>query len=134
MTSSQFEDFKSDINLRRFITVRGQYDHFHRYENAPDQVAFLRNLHRHLFKWTAVIEVFHDDRELEFFMVMQHINSKIMPFIQIKELGSCEMQAEDILRYLVDEYGAKRYYKVTVSEDGENDGTIEWDPSTLSNR
>ena len=134
MTSFQFSDFKEDVTIRRFITVRGQYDHFHRYKDAPDEVAFLRNLHRHLFKWTAKIEVFHDDRELEFFMVMRHINVNIMPFIQIPELGSCEMQAEDILEYLVNEYGAKRYYQVTVSEDGENDGTIEWDPRPITNR
>ena len=134
MTFSAYSEFKEDVALKRYISVRGQYDGFHAYKDAPDEVAFLRHNHRHLFKWTAKIEVLHDDRELEFFMVMKDINVHIMPFLQMKELGSCEMQAEFILENLVNKYGPKRYYSVTVSEDGENDGSIEWNPSPIIDR
>ena len=134
MTFSAFDEFKEYNCITRYITVRGQYDGFHKWADAPDEVAFLKNLHRHLFKWEATIQVYHDDRELEFFMVQKQINTAIMPFLQMKELGSCEMQAEFILGCLVNEYGPRRRYTVAVSEDGENDGAVEWDPSRIYNR
>lgn len=115
--------------LRRFIKVRGQYDGFHKYENAPEKVAFLRNSHRHLFKWEAQIEVFHDDRELEFFLVQMDINRQILPFIQhTGNLGSCEQQAERILDGIKNSYGDHRHIQVIVSEDGESDGIVNWYP------
>lgn len=117
--------------LSRYIEVTGQYDGFHKYEDAPDEVAFLRHNHRHLFKWKATIQVFHEDRELEFFMVLAKINQMIIPFVQVHKggnLGSCEMQAEFILDGLKNTYKDNRYYKVEVSEDGENTGIVVWTP------
>lgn len=119
--------------LKRYIEVKGQYDGFHKYEDAPDQVAFLRNNHRHLFKWEATIEVFHDDRELEFFLVQAEVNKCILPFLQINKganLGSCEQQGEIILNGLKAAYGEDRFYLVKVSEDGENAGIVRWSPTT----
>lgn len=111
------------------ITVRGQYEGFHAYENAPDEVAFLKSSHRHMFKWEASIEVAHDDRELEFFMVKMYLERNVLPFTTMgANLGSCEQQAERILEGLVNKYGPDRHYLVTVSEDGENDGHIDWVP------
>lgn len=111
--------------LQRYIIVRGQYDGFHKYEHAPEEVAFLKNLHRHLFKWEAEIQVFHDDRELEFFMVQALINREILPFCtQLLDLGSCEQQAERILKGLINAYGTDRSYLIGVSEDGENGARV----------
>lgn len=50
-----------------YITVRTEYEGFHYYPNAgkiDPRIQFLENEHRHLFKVSAIIEVFHDDREL----------------------------------------------------------------------
>ena len=114
---------------RRYLVVRDQYEGFHKYEDAPAEVAFLKYRHRHMFKWTDKIEVFHDNRELEFFMVKDVIKKEIMPFVvMLDNLGSCEQQAERILDGLLNAYGPDRYYSVIVSEDGENDGEIEWSP------
>lgn len=126
-TPSIFSEFKDQCIARRYITVRGQYDGFHKYEDAPEEVAFLKARHRHLFKWEASIEVFHDDRELEFFIVQNNVYKTILPFLRQRDnLGSCEQQAEIILGGLVNSYGPKRHYIVTVSEDGENSGTVIW--------
>lgn len=115
--------------LSRYIIVRGQYDGFHWYKKAPDEVAFLRARHRHLFKWEAKVQVFHSDRELEFFMVQAAINRQILPFCtQLDNLGSCEQQAERILEGLINAYGPDRNYSVEVSEDGENAGFIKYKP------
>lgn len=115
--------------LFRLIIVTGEYDGFHWYEGAPEEVAFLKNRHRHLFKWRAEIQVFHDERELEFFMVKATINRQIIPFItQIDNLGSCEEQAARIVKGLINMYGADRWISVEVSEDGENGGAFSFNP------
>lgn len=119
-----------NLLVSRFITVRGDYVGFHAYENAPDEVAFLRNNHRHKFYWEAKIQVLHDDRELEFFIVKNMIETEIIPFTTMQQnLGSCEMQAERILEGLVNAYGDKRTYIVAVSEDNESDGFVIYDPT-----
>lgn len=121
--------------LKRYIRVTDRYEGFHRYEDAPDQVAFLRESHRHMFHVEATIEVFHDDRELEFFMVKDVLKHQIVPFVSLSgNLGSCEQQAERILTGLKNTYGDKRYMKVEVAEDGENGGIVEWNPHTLTSR
>lgn len=125
---SDYHRLKSQAGkIERCITVSGQYEGFHKYKDAPDEVAFLKHLHRHIFKWEATVEVFHDDREIEFFMMQTQINRLVLPFINYTEdLGSCEQQAERILEGLVNLYGATRNYSVEVSEDGENSATVIW--------
>lgn len=114
------------MTLTRYINVKTQFIGFHKYEAAPDVVAFLKANHRHVFKIQCTIEVTHDDRELEFFMVQNKLDMEIVPFIQLKPLGSCEMIAEDILKGLFHAYGKDRAYAVDVSEDGENSGGCTW--------
>lgn len=116
---------------RTFIIVRTQFVGFHKYENAPDEVAFLKNTHRHLFKVSCELETFHNDRELEFFMVHMTLEREILPFVQLK-LESCEQMASRILDGLINAYGTHRYYSVVVSEDGENDGKITYSPDIYS--
>ena len=125
--SKRIYDEQKDQSLQRFITVRGDYDGFHWYEGAPEEVAFLKHRHAHLFKWEVTIEVFHDDRELEFFMVRDVIRKEILAFTNMLDnLGSCEMQAERLLQGLINAYGIDRHYTVTISEDGRDDGTCVW--------
>lgn len=119
---------KTEHLINRYITVTGEYEGFHWYEDAPDEVAFLKNRHRHMFKWSAEISVDHDNRELEFFMVRFMLEREVLPYIKLQDnLGSCEQQAERILNGLIEAYG-QRYYRVTVSEDGENSGSVEYIP------
>lgn len=127
-----YEQYKHAAVQRTYINVRGQYEGFHAYENAPDQVAFLKNSHRHIFKWRVTIQVFGTDRELEFFIVKSVLEREILAYTRLKSnLGSCEQQAEEILKGLVNAYGPHRQYMVRVSEDGENDGFVMWHPRDL---
>lgn len=122
-------------NYERYITVKHQYEGFHWYADAPDQVAFLKNRHRHMFHVEATLEVFHDDRELEFFIVKDTLIRQILPFTALLDnLGSCEQQAERIIEGLINAYGEKRRISVTVSEDNESSGQVIWDPNSLFNR
>lgn len=119
-----------NVHKNRYIVVRYDFVGYHKYENAPAEVAFLKNLHRHLFKVECTIQVNHSDRELEFFMVKNKIENTIQPFITISELGSCEMIANDILEGLLNAYGEDRFMQVRVSEDGESDGIVTYSPKS----
>ena len=93
---------------------------FHKYDNAPEKVKFLRNLHRHKFYIKVGIEVFHDDRELEFFMVQEALNN----FLKDKnQINSCEMLAKDIKKWIEKTYD--RTCLVEVWEDKENGARVE---------
>jgi hypothetical protein len=109
------------MSRRRFVVIRTQREAFHQYEEAPDEVAFLRYPHRHIFHFTAKIQVSGADRELEFFMVQRKIQG-VLPETDI--YSSCESKAEFLLDYLLTEYGNHRSIIVEVSEDGENSAIV----------
>ena len=109
--------------MKTFICVRWQFEGFHSYPSAPGEVAFLKNVHRHLFKCSAKIEVFHDDRELEFFIVQRKLRS-IFDNVGSDSM-SCEMIANKVVSYVLDTYPG-RSVTVEVSEDGENSSIVEY--------
>ena len=111
--------------IKQFIKVRWQFEGFHKWNKAPEEVKFLRNLHRHLFICTAKIEVDHGDRELEFFIVQKRLRNK---FKNNKySYRSCEMIAVDILRECK-KFVNNRVIEIEVSEDGENSAIVEFFP------
>jgi hypothetical protein len=117
--------------IQRYIEVKNDFIGFHAYKDAPDEVAFLKNRHRHRFYVRSIMTVKHDDRELEFFMVQDFIATKVIPYLPHNDLGSCEMIAEFILWGLVNQYDDDRFYSVTVSEDQENEGCVEYSPDNI---
>ena len=113
-----------------YIRIRTEFEGFHCYPIASQidpRIAFLEKEHRHMFKVEVKIGVTHLDRELEFFLVKWSLQD----FIKGGNMNhkSCEMMATDILNdHLIPSYGANRYYEITVSEDGESDGIVEYRP------
>jgi hypothetical protein len=122
---------------KTYIRVRTEFEGFHFYPGAGlinSKIAFLEKEHRHMFKVEVKISVDHLDRELEFFLVKCALQDFIKSGNQNHK--SCEMMATDILQqHLIPNYGNQRYYEITVSEDGESDGIVEYIPtfSTTSN-
>lgn len=116
-------------SVKTFIKVRTEFEGFHHYPNAgkiDPRIEFLEHEHRHMFKVEVTISVTHTDRELEFFLVKWALNDFIKSGNQNHK--SCEMIATDILNdHLLPKYG-QRYYTITVSEDGESDGIVEYRP------
>ncbi len=107
-----------------FITVKAEKAGFHCWPNAPKEVEFLRHKHRHLFKVEAEIQVYTDDRELEFFIVQKQLNH-ILDEIFAENLRnlSCEMIAEKVQTKLKKRFPREfesRNINVRVLEDGEN--------------
>lgn len=116
-------------HTKTFIRVRTQFEGYHHYPNAgkiDPRIEFLENEHRHMFKVEAKISVDHLDRELEFFLVKWKLEERIKEGQM--DHKSCEMIATDLLEHLMAEYGTGRYYEITVSEDGESDGIVEYTP------
>ena len=108
--------------MKSSIVVRTSFEGIHKYSDAPQEVAFLREPHRHLFVVEVEMEVFHSDRELEFIMVKHNLNK----FLFSKPFGirsSCEQMASEIITFLVGAYG-ERQMIVGVFEDGENGGRV----------
>lgn len=110
---------------KSFIIVRGQFEFCHRYADAPEEVAYLRNLHRHMFNYEVEIEVYHDDRELEFIMVKHEIEDFLLNRDRIwPETTSCEQMAQSIGNFLRTHYGFERDLTVSVFEDNENGAKV----------
>ena len=112
--------------MKKSIIVTTEKVAFHKYDDAPEEVKFLRNLHRHKFYIKLGIEVFHNDRELEFFIVQNKLNN----FLKDKDIiNSCEMLGEEIHKWAKETfkvaYPRKREIFVEVFEDNENGARVE---------
>jgi len=120
-----FESLVND-DIETSITVRTRFEGLHCYPNAPEEVSFLRNLHRHVFHVDVTLTVFHDDRDVEFFILQREIDKFISEHVSQLDNKSCEMIARTIFNYIFDKYSNRDYYEVSVSEDGENGATVKF--------
>lgn len=102
--------------MPNFIWIKHSFEGFHKYEDAPDDVKYLRYHHRHLFKLKVYIEISNNNRDIEF-----HQFKKFIQYC-IKEenfnLKSCEQMSNDLHLLIVHEYPG-REIKIELSEDGE---------------
>ena len=113
----------------RRIWVTFQRAGFHRYPAAAtdtslEDVSYLAARHRHLFKFRVEIEVFHDDRELEFHQVLNYCESLYQRHLEINH-KSVEMLADDLYVQLASRYPG-RFVAIEVSEDGECGCRVEY--------
>ena len=119
----------STYKITNYIKVRTQFEGWHYFPNASKldpRIEFLEHSHRHMFHVTVQMSVNHSDRECEFFLVKWALNDYLNQ--SNMENKSCEMMATDIIeQHLIPTYGT-REYKVTVSEDNESDGIVEYYP------
>lgn len=105
--------------MTNYIWVTNQKEMIHSYPNAPYGVEFLKNEHRHLFKFKTYIEVNHEDRDIEFILFKKFIDKvldKVGTFLKTK---SCEMISNFMYEEIKRIY-PKRDIMIEVSEDGEN--------------
>ena len=108
----------------KFIFITSQFQGWHRWSKAPEKQKFLRYLHRHLFGVKVKIEVFKNDREIEYFALKEKIEkSLVWKTIQRSDESSCEDMALELLRMLEKKYPT-RSIEVEVNEDGENGSII----------
>jgi hypothetical protein len=109
---------------KKFIWVTFQREGIHSYPDAPNEVAYLRNPHRHMFHFRVELEVFHNEREIEFIMFKHQLEELYNYGWQLSD-KSCETIAEEIEKFILIEHAySNRAYSITVSEDNENGATI----------
>jgi len=84
-----------------------------------DDVSFLGYIHRHIFHFKVAIQVFHDDRDIEFIQFKRWCEQLYNDGLLELDFKSCEMIADDLYVKIASRYPG-RSVRIEVSEDGEN--------------
>ena len=118
---------------KRMIFVTFQKEGMHKYPAAAADpslatgdeydVSFLGTLHRHIFHFNVVVQVFHNDRDIEFIQFKRWLENQYSQGILELNFKSCEMMSDDLFEIIASRY-PDRDIEITVSEDGENGATI----------
>lgn len=113
------------------IWVTFQKEGIHCYPAAAtdpklESVSFLGHPHRHIFHFRVEMEVFHDDRDVEFIMLKRELEGLYNTgTLQLNNM-SCEMIAKELLFYILNVYPS-RDITIEVSEDNENGCRLVYD-------
>jgi hypothetical protein len=101
------------------LNTAGEYD-----------VAFLANPHRHIFHFRVSIDVWHNDRDIEFIQFKRWLESLYHGQNTVLALDwkSCEMIADDLYTQISARYPERAVW-IEVAEDGENGCLIKYELS-----
>jgi hypothetical protein len=91
-------------------------------------VSFLANAHRHIFHFRVWIDVFHNDRDIEFIQFKRWLEGLYSRDILELDFKSCEMIADDLYIQIADRYPNRAVW-IEVAEDGENGCLIKYELS-----
>jgi len=124
-----FEDI-IDEDDKKMIWVTFQKKGIHYYPAAASDeklqdVSYLGHPHRHLFKFKVSIEVFHNDRDIEFHQFLNYLEGLYENNILELDFKSCEMIADDLAFHIANKFPGRKFI-VDVSEDGEVGTTCEY--------
>ena len=124
----------------RTIWVTFQKEGVHMYPGADtdpklatgkwDDVSFLGFPHRHMFHFKVWLEVFHNDRDVEFIQFkrwLERLYTEVESSSGVLQLDhkSCEMIADELAAEIKQRY-PNRYIKISVAEDNENGCEIDY--------
>jgi hypothetical protein len=122
--------------MKKMIWVTFQKEGIHKYPAAltdPNlatgdeyDVSFLGYPHRHIFHFKVAIEVFHDDRDIEFIQFKRWLENLYKDSILALDFKSCEMIAEDLYSQINARHPGRAVW-IDVSEDGENGCHIQFE-------
>jgi hypothetical protein len=110
---------------KKWVWVKFQKSGFHYYPGADEDVGYLASKHRHLFKFKVKVEVFHNDRDVEFHGLLNFCESLFDGKILDIDFKSCEMLCDDLHGHLISRY-PDRDMVIDISEDGECGSSIEY--------
>ena len=118
---------------KRMIWVTFRKEGIHKYPAALEDpalatgdeydVSFLGYPHRHIFHFKVEIEVFHNDRDIEFIQFKRWLEKLYAEKTLQLDFKSCEMMSDDLYGEIQKKYPG-RDVKIEVSEDGENGSEI----------
>ena len=117
------------MEAKSFIWVTFRKEGIHKYPQAATDpklatgdwldVSFLGTPHRHIFHFRVEMEVFYDDRDVEFIQAKRIMERWYADSILQLDYKSCEMMAKD-LHKMCNLAWPERDDVIDVSEDGEN--------------
>ena len=130
------QDKKEGIGLpkvQKSIWVKFKKEGIHKYPAALDDpklatgdwddVSFLGYPHRHIFHFRVSIEVFHDDRDIEFIQFKRWLERCYDTGVLVLDYKSCEMISDDLYGQVKAKY-PNRDVTIEVSEDDENGSVV----------
>ena len=105
------------------LNTAGEYD-----------VSFLASPHRHIFHFRVWIDVWHNDRDIEFIQFKRWLESLYSGNNTVLALDwkSCEMIADDLYTQIAARY-PERAVCIEVAEDGENGCSIKYNLTRPTN-
>ena len=101
-----------------------------------DDVSFLGYPHRHMFHFRVSIEVYHNDREIEFIQFSRWLQrlysvgsyqegSEAMVEVLALDYKSCEMISDELFAQIDAKYPGREVH-IEVSEDNENGAVVKY--------
>jgi hypothetical protein len=126
---------KQANNASKMIWVTFRKEGIHCYPGADtdpklatgdwDDVSFLGVPHRHIFHFKVWIEIFHDDRDIEFIQFKRWLQRLYENSVLELDHKSCEMISNDLFLQIATRYPRRNIW-IDVSEDGENGSFIKY--------
>tara|TARA_B100000780_G_C21123897_1_gene455578 strand:- start:3077 stop:3442 length:366 start_codon:yes stop_codon:yes gene_type:complete len=118
--------------VSNFVWVTFQKEGIHCYPDAAiseklDDVKFLGYPHRHIFHFKVHLEVFHDDRDVEFIQFKRWCESLYAGDVLEIDHMSCEMLSDELADQISLTYPG-RCVIIDVSEDKENGSHAQYEP------
>lgn len=126
---------RQDIRPKKMIWVTFRKEGIHKYPAALEDpklatgdeydVSFLGYPHRHIFHFRVWLEVFHDDRDVEFIQFKRWCENLYRDNTLQLDYKSCEMMSDDLHEAIIAQYPNREVW-IEVSEDGENGSFIKY--------
>jgi hypothetical protein len=132
------ERIKSKAERKIWVTFRKEGIHCYPAASQDPQLAtgdqfdvsFLGYPHRHIFHFRVWIDVFHNDRDVEFIQFkrwLEQLYSSNQGVLSL-DYKSCEMIADDLYTQIAARYPERAVW-IEVAEDGENGCLIKYELS-----
>ena len=96
------------------LATRDEYD-----------VSFLGYPHRHIFHFRVWIDIWHNDRDIEFIQFKRWLENLYKDAVLALDYKSCEMMADDLYLQIAGKYPGRNVW-IEVAEDGENGCLIKY--------
>jgi hypothetical protein len=122
-----------EAQVKKSIWVTFRKEGIHMYPGADtdpklatgdwDDVSFLGVPHRHIFHFKVRIEVFHNDRDIEFIQFKRWLERLFEQGVLQLDYKSCEMISDDLYKEISAKY-PNRFVEIDIAEDGENGSSI----------
>ncbi len=123
-------------NAQRKIWVTFHKEGIHKYPAAATDpalatgdeydVSFLGVPHRHIFHFRVWIDVWHNDRDIEFIQFKRWLEKLYATGTLQLNFKSCEMMSDDLYDQIAARYPGRAVW-IEVAEDGENGALIKYE-------